>query len=1003
MLQLESLKESLTLAHSQEIMEVKKDLDERRVKEVSTVRHVLEQEMKSDLTKLQHEYDSINEQKLCDLKASLKEEYQNEFEKKLLVEKERLEQAHRLHVEALTSGMSEENESQLAIKLQQARKASVEEQTALKSRYEDLLSERRASFDQVTEEAVKAAQVAFNEELKVKLTQKEEELSKICSERLNLSNAEWEKTALDRVEMCRHELESKHQHELDLLKVRHSEEVKNAQAALQKVFEEKVEVVKAQEAEIQSRSIIELTEGMRKQEEEHVAFLTKMLEQRASVDMEVLKANITRLEEMNLEQQCCSEKLQSELEQENKQLQCELNVLSENSKSEHEELREMLATQEGDLKTEYEATILSLHRKVDELNETLADERATTLANTQFSVSQEITAKETEFFNQLSELQVKSEEKLHDTSMKHIEELKKTTEAFETQLSLKEAELKQLYDSHNREKLEIAEKHEEDIRKMQVCHLRKINEMKIEAARTSVDASQSPSEEDLQLQKEQLQKQNEQALWLQESRSKRAYAQQLENMKKEMEETYTDAIAQVHADSAIKSASELVALQIRADEEKEIAMAQLKAECECQLKQMDDVHKQGETNLAEEYDKINATNLSKILDLEQSIEDMKKAHADEIALLKQVLPNNVVDCSVQTESPVLDTAPAFQGETDLEALKTKYEMKLAELENALTSEKNRQIELLKKENEENWCTREQELRSQLEIDHKLSIDELVKFHNEAKTLALTELETELNLRMEKVHSQLVEEHMAKFKELTEQLQRVHESEVATLTEEKNVLESSHEAALKQLQVELEDRLQEEVESCAARYKLQIREQQTQHQLELDQKHLHSQEEVDAHKQKFESLMLQKEADFNERFSQHLEQSEAQQKLEQESMESALKSELSVLNEDLERKLVELQQEHEATLEKEAKDYLLKQEELKKVIEDKETTIVNLEHKHTEDLKSVEQDLMKRMQEIRKELEEVSEEKNKLLRLNETLQVHTKIDNQSYLACVIHDL
>ena len=134
----------------------------------------------------------------------------------------------------------------------------------------------------------------------------------------------------------------------------------------------------------------------------------------------------------------------------------------------------------------------------------------------------------------------------------------------------------------------------------------------------------------------------------------------------------------------------------------------------------------------------------------------------------------------------------FEVEDVTEQLKEEYESKLLQLKKTITEEYTSHITQLKIDHKVYLAEQEHTLRMQLEADHSKQLKEIADNYT-----------TKKEFEIEQACIQLSQQHMVKFREMTEKLQEVHQAELNAADQEKDLLQTQHEEAISIIRGELE--------------------------------------------------------------------------------------------------------------------------------------------------------------------------------------------------------
>ena len=151
----------------------------------------------------------------------------------------------------------------------------------------------------------------------------------------------------------------------------------------------------------------------------------------------------------------------------------------------------------------------------------------------------------------------------------------------------------------------------------------------------------------------------------------------------------------------------------------------------------------------------------------------------------------------------------------------EYESKLHEFKQAMSEEYASHIAQLRADHELDLAKQEQTLREQLEADYSKQLKVIADNYNAKTEFEIEKVKKDMNEAMEKASMLLSQQHMQKFRQMTEKLQEVHQAELAAADHERGILQAQHEEAISVVREELECKYQEDIACLTASHRQEL--------------------------------------------------------------------------------------------------------------------------------------------------------------------------------------
>jgi len=785
---------ALNAKHEAVIDDLNNQLEAKRQKELSTLKEVLERQRSEALSELREQLVNEKQQEL----EACKVEHKYHYNVKLEEQRKLLEERHSLYLEEHEKGISADQKQQMESELlhqQQIHDAKVqqleiESAKVLKNKLEEMQKDLLAKHQ--TEMA--ALQEKFNTNIAEALHSQETALNKQHTEEIGKIRVDFDAKLTLSVDAAKLELSSQHQdniaakesdHRSDIATyeetIRTYEKNKSALEMLQQQYKNEIDALKSQITETE-KSALDFASTNAYCEE---------LKMKLSAKDEVIKelsdmANKTRLHH---------EQIESDLNVKLSTLQEEHETTCSQMKQDHAAALQILQEKVVNQTTaRYEAKISTLQIEAEAIKQHLSDIHQQKLNEVVKQHKEEILTKEIQLEDQLATLQSDHETKLNEVELQHISELEAITSDFERELKKRDSE-------HHELKTQLT-----TTSTMNKTYADKIQILEEELQKFS--SGKSLDLQNLELEIELLAKQNDSALQTAEAKIASKYEEQLQQKTKELENNYVTKIASLQTERAIAFAQEMeqAKADISAEKNKKLMDTIMTAEKDQKLS-LESAKLEYENFIAELNDKWQ----SKLQKLE---EKLKRKHTQEMVELENRMAEErkqqLLTLKEKFEEAREVREAGFKAEIEkqkvehvkyIEELSAKFEQEkksaINRYEEQLSSAHIEEIESL---NTELQTQRESVsiLQTQLGKSNSDCATQLETVHSDYQT-QIDKLNTHYQQQLEAAkaarHAELVQQHMAKFKNMTDQLVQKHQSD---LDEQSRNLKQSNIAEIEKL-------------------------------------------------------------------------------------------------------------------------------------------------------------------------------------------------------------
>lgn len=662
-----------------------------------------------------------------------------------------------------------------------------------------------------------------DQELAETLSAKERELLSQFELKMDANNLSWEAKLKDCLENCRLEMTEKHNLEIEQIKVVHSEEMENALKANRIAHQAQMEALKELH-QVEYDSTVQECEVLRKQlaeqmtsleidsKKSHQQEIEKMIadfedSRKASYaekqqEIELFQDRIKRLEEQ-LNKQVSTEDMAASYKQALQDKELEIQAYHQ---SQLALLKAVHSQTETTLRVDYESKITALESELESIEREVADNKSE-LEETHY---QQILAIEAQQRDKVAAIQSHCERRLLEAQAIHAKEfenLQKEHLQKEDELLLAhEQNAEELLRSHQLEKDELIVQHQSEMSDLRTHSEPRPKALKVFSSPRPQSASDAHT-----------------------SRSR-------PNMREE------DLVDIVQSESTLFSPSKIQRIRDRFSQQREQALTErrektpppkspqkrpespskLKAEYELKLTkleekmvterktQVDLLKKKHERDLADIEKKYGTERVELETKIRAQLEDEHFQHTEEA----------VAECLVDKDRGMDVT----RQELELAHQKQISELQLshkAELER-INTEHCLKLETLTGECKEKSTSMELDtIQGQYSTELEL---QAAQYDTEIESLQMqiASLKSEQGLKMNELREQLKQDHMAKFKVMTNKLQQLHEGEVNALRQENVDLVSSQEHNIQMLKGELDSEREREIAAIVEAHKKEMK-------------------------------------------------------------------------------------------------------------------------------------------------------------------------------------
>ena len=767
---------ALNIKHNEAITNLTIQLEAKRQKELSTLKDVLERQRTEALAELRDQMENEKQKELDACRLQCKYQYDLKLEE----QRKQLEEGHSLHLEAHERGIFADQKQMMETELLQQKQLYEARINQLMHEHAEILKNQMEKVQSELAAKHQTELVTLQEKFKVDVTealhQQEITLNKLYAEEIDKMKVDFEAKLTSSVTEAEESLSGQHQGDMAALQSAHQSKITS--------YEETIHQLK-----LQNQTSMESLQQEHKYEVENlisqIAGLEKSISNAPAVSYhEELEMKLLAKDKVITELSGASNKSRQHHEKEVNELNTKLLSLQEeydqvcsqmkqDYASELQALENKLTSQ---ISSKYEAklSVLQLEAGIKEQN--VADVYQLKMDGLVQQHNEDILTKEMEYEERISSLQADHEMKLNEVELQHISELENITGEFEQEIKKREVELQDL--------------------KAQLAHLSTANKNylnEVESLEKQLQKfSEGKSQDLLNLEHEieLLAKQNDTAIKMAETKIADRYEERLHSKTKELEDQYITKLASEQAERAIAYAQEM-----------EQVKENMKAEHQEKLLEVIAVGK-NEQNLAlqsaqQEHEKLLVELNDKWQLKQQELEERLK---NECILKMSELENKMVEERRQQLHMLKESYEEARGKREADYMgkrekqqkeHTEYidklKLQFAEEKAAAIDEWNSQSSSLHAKEISNLNN---ELRKRIESTSLLQA-QLEDAHKDYNTQLLTmkedfqqqvrQLKVDHHQQMEAVrndrHAELVQQHMAKFKDMTDKLVQKHHSEM----------------------------------------------------------------------------------------------------------------------------------------------------------------------------------------------------------------------------------
>lgn len=758
--------------HEEAISNLTNQLEAKRQKELSTLKEVLERQRNEAITELREQMMSEKQKELDACRLQCKYEYDLKLEE----QRKQLEESHSLHLEAHEKGIYTDQKQLMESEVLQQKQMyevkinqmELEHAEIVKNKIEEIQSELLAKH----QAELITLQENFKTEMAEALHQQEVILSKNYAKEIDKMKADFETTLTSSVANAEEKLSVQCQEEITALQSAHQSKVASYEDAishlklqnkasterLQQEHENETEHLKSQIAELE-KSAANVSAASYHEE----------LEMKLSAKDEVIK----ELSDASYQSRQHHGKEVNELNSKLASLQEEFDQVCGQMKQDHaSELESLEKKLTNQVSSRYEAklSVLQLEAGVKEQNITDTYQQKINALVQQHK--EDVLTKDMELEERISSLQADNEIKLNEVELQHISELEGITSEFEQEIKKREIELQDL--------------------KAQLSHVSAMNKdylSEIESLENQLQKFSAGKSQDLlnlEHEIELLAKQNDTAIKSAEMKIANKYEELLYSKTRELEDQYITKLATVQTERAIAFAQEMEQVKVK-----------MNAENSQKLSEVIAVAKNKENLVQLEHEKLLAELNNKWELKQQELEErLKNDHMLQMSELEDkmveerkqqlhVLKESYEEASKKREAIYL--AEREKEQMEHAEYIDKLKLEFTEEKVAAADEWNTQSSSL---HAKEMNSLNDELKKQIESVSVLQV-QLEEAHQSYNTQLITmkedfqqqieQLISDHRQQVEAIrndsHAELVQQHMTKFKDMTDKLVQKHHSEM----------------------------------------------------------------------------------------------------------------------------------------------------------------------------------------------------------------------------------
>ncbi len=660
------------------------------------------------------------------------------------------------------------------------------------------------------------AKIRFDQELAEMLSAKERELLNQFELKMDANNLSWEAKLKDCLEDCRLELAEKHGLEIEHIKVVHSEEMENALKANRITHQAQLEAIKELH-QVEYDSTVQECEALRKQLTEqmtsleignkkiHQQEIEKMLAEfedsrKAShtekqKEIELLLDHIKRLEEQVNKQVSTEGMAVASYKQALQEKEMKIQAYHQ---SQLALLKAVHSQTENTLRVDYESKITALESELESIECEVADNKSE-LEETHY---QQILAIEAQQKDKVAAIQTHCERRLLEAQAIHAKEFenlqKKYLQKEDELLLAHEQNAKQLLRSHKLEKDELIVQHKAEMSDPPLTH----SEPRLKALK--VFSSPRPqSAGDTHTSRSRPRMRDEDLVDVVQSESTLFSPSKIQRIRdrfsRQREQALTDQREKTPPPKSPQKRSIRSDSPSKLKSEYELKLTKLEEKMVTERKtQVDLLKKKHERDLAEMEKKYRSERVELETKIRAQLEDEHFRHTEQA----------VAECLVDKDRGMDVTRQELEltHQKQLSELKLSHEAELRRI----NTEHCLKLETLTGDRKEKSTSMDLDaIKGQYSTELEL---QAAHYNTEIESLQMqiSSLKSEQGLKMNELREQLKQDHMAKFKVMTNKLQQLHEGEVNALRQENVDLVSSHEYNMQMLRGELDSEREREI-------------------------------------------------------------------------------------------------------------------------------------------------------------------------------------------------
>ena len=767
---------ALNIKHNEAITNLTNQLDAKRQKELSTLKEVLERQRTEALAELREQMENEKQKELDACRLQCKYQYDLKLEE----QRKQLEESHSLHLEAHERGIFADQKQLMETELLQQKQMYEARINQLMLEHTDVLKNKIEAVQ--SELAVKhqteliTLQEKYQADVTEALRQQEITMNKMHAEEIDKMKVDFEAKLALSINSTEEKLSGQHQEDIAALQSAHQNKITS--------YEETIH-----QLELQNMTSTETLQQEHKNEVENLKSQISELEKSISnapaasyheeLEMKLLAKDkvITELSDTSNKSRQHHEKEVNELNTKLSSLQQEYDHMCSTMKQDHaSELQalEMKLTNQISSRFEAKLSVLQLEAGVKEQN--VMDAYQQKMDSLIQQHNEDMLTKEMEYEEGVSSLQADHEMKLNEVELQHISELESITSEFEQEIKKREVELQDL---------------KAQLIRVSAANKDYLNEIEsLEKQLQNFSEGKSQDLLNLEHEIELLAKQNDTAIKMTEEKIADRYEEHLRSKTKELEDQYITKLASEQAERAIAFAQEmeqvkanmsaehkekLLKVTAAAKNEQNLALQSAQQEHEKILSELNDTWQLKQQELEE---RLKNEHILRMSELENKMAQERKQQL-------HMLEESYEEAREKREADYLAEREKEQRE-HTEYI-DKLKLQFAEEKTATVDEWNSQSsslhakEISKLNNEiKKHIESASLLQAKLEDAHQDYNTQLLTMKEDFQQ-QVEQLKVDHHQQIEAVrndrHAELVQQHMAKFKDMTDKLVQKHHSEM----------------------------------------------------------------------------------------------------------------------------------------------------------------------------------------------------------------------------------